>query len=78
MSATPTATTVVEHDDFALSNLRSSRESNVMTESSHESRAGSLSGVEVDALPPTDHGKGAYMALTCCTLAQAPIWGSSR
>ncbi|KAF5018234.1 hypothetical protein F66182_9797 [Fusarium sp. NRRL 66182] len=29
----------------------------------------------IDALPPTDRGRGAYIALTCCTVAQAPIWG---
>lgn len=28
-----------------------------------------------DELPPTDHGRGAYIALACCTIAQAPIWG---
>lgn len=31
---------------------------------------------EIDALPPTDRGKGAYLALACCTAAQAPIWGN--
>ncbi|KAM5354268.1 hypothetical protein ACJ41O_000918 [Fusarium nematophilum] len=31
----------------------------------------------VDALPPTDRGRGAYSALACCTIAQAPIWGYS-
>ncbi|KAF5242472.1 hypothetical protein FANTH_8638 [Fusarium anthophilum] len=30
-----------------------------------------------DSLPPTDHGKDAYLALTCCTMAQLPIWGYS-
>ena len=29
----------------------------------------------IDALPPTDRGRGAYTALACCTIAQAPIWG---
>ncbi|KAL7930767.1 MFS general substrate transporter [Trichoderma chlorosporum] len=28
-------------------------------------------------LPPADHGRGAYLALACCTIAQAPIWGYS-
>ena len=32
---------------------------------------------EIDALPPADRGKGAYLALACCTVAQAPIWGNS-
>ncbi|OAA59399.1 MFS monocarboxylate transporter [Cordyceps fumosorosea ARSEF 2679] len=27
------------------------------------------------SLPPTDHGRDAYLALACCTVAQAPIWG---
>lgn len=31
--------------------------------------------VPIDALPPTDRGRGAYVALACCTIAQAPIWG---
>ncbi|RSL94222.1 hypothetical protein CEP52_012742 [Fusarium oligoseptatum] len=31
----------------------------------------------IDALPPTDRGRGAYVALACCTIAQAPIWGYS-
>lgn len=26
-------------------------------------------------LPPADHGRAAYLALACCTIAQAPIWG---
>ncbi|KAF4968614.1 hypothetical protein FSARC_4038 [Fusarium sarcochroum] len=29
------------------------------------------------SLPPTDHGKDAYLALMCCTMAQVPIWGYS-
>jgi hypothetical protein len=29
----------------------------------------------IDTLPPTDRGRGAYTALACCTMAQAPIWG---
>ncbi|KAH7171378.1 major facilitator superfamily domain-containing protein [Dactylonectria macrodidyma] len=33
--------------------------------------------VSIDALPPTDRGRGAYIALACCTVAQAPIWGYS-
>ncbi|KAI5457062.1 major facilitator superfamily domain-containing protein [Mariannaea sp. PMI_226] len=32
---------------------------------------------QIDALPPTDRGRGAYTALACCTVAQAPIWGYS-
>jgi hypothetical protein len=32
---------------------------------------------EVDSrsLPPTDHGKQAYLVLAGCTLIQAPVWG---
>lgn len=33
---------------------------------------------QIDALPPTDRGRGAYLALACCTVAQAPIWGIGR
>jgi hypothetical protein len=32
-------------------------------------------GVE-QTLPPADYGRGAYVALACCTAAQAPIWGT--
>lgn len=30
---------------------------------------------EETALPPTDHGKQAYLVLAGCTLIQAPVWG---
>ncbi|KAK8913123.1 hypothetical protein H634G_08626 [Metarhizium anisopliae BRIP 53293] len=29
------------------------------------------------SLPPTDRGRGAYVSLACCTVAQVPIWGYS-
>ncbi|KAJ3550151.1 hypothetical protein NM208_g133 [Fusarium decemcellulare] len=32
---------------------------------------------EATSLPPTDRGREAYLALMCCTVAQAPIWGYS-
>lgn len=32
-------------------------------------------GVESVSLPPTDHGKQAYLVLLGCTMIQAPIWG---
>jgi hypothetical protein len=32
--------------------------------------------VTTDALPPADHGKDAFIALGCCTVAQAPVWGT--
>ncbi|KAJ3541499.1 hypothetical protein NM208_g4578 [Fusarium decemcellulare] len=57
------------------------------TETCHELasiRAGNESETEqqaesapINALPPTDRGRGAYTALACCTIAQAPIWGYS-
>lgn len=31
--------------------------------------------IEVPSLPPTDHGKQAYLVLAGCTLIQAPVWG---
>ncbi|EKJ69558.1 hypothetical protein FPSE_10269 [Fusarium pseudograminearum CS3096] len=37
----------------------------------HESHTSEIS------LPPTDHGKDAYLTLLCCTMAQLPIWGYS-
>ncbi|TAQ88874.1 hypothetical protein B7494_g2809 [Chlorociboria aeruginascens] len=32
---------------------------------------------EIPSLPPTDHGRQAYLVLAACTLIQAPIWGFS-
>lgn len=31
--------------------------------------------IEQPELPPADHGKGAWLALLGCVLAQVPIWG---
>lgn len=31
--------------------------------------------IEQTELPPADHGKGAWLALLGCVLAQVPIWG---
>jgi hypothetical protein len=31
--------------------------------------------LEIPTLPPTDHGKDAYLVLAGCTLIQAPVWG---
>jgi hypothetical protein len=31
--------------------------------------------IAVPSLPPTDHGKQAYLVLAGCTLIQAPVWG---
>jgi hypothetical protein len=33
------------------------------------------STVDVLSLPPTDHGKHAYLVLAGCTVIQAPVWG---
>ncbi|EPE24735.1 MFS general substrate transporter [Glarea lozoyensis ATCC 20868] len=33
--------------------------------------------IEVPSLPPTDHGKAAYLVLLGCTVLQAPIWAYS-
>lgn len=45
----------------------------------HPSVAISASPAEIEqtSLPPTDHGKQAYLVLLGCTLIQAPIWGYS-
>lgn len=32
--------------------------------------------IEMRSLPPTDHGKQAYLVLAGCTLIQAPVWGA--
>jgi hypothetical protein len=33
--------------------------------------------MEIQQLPPTDHGKQAYLVLAACTLIQVPVWGQS-
>ena len=33
------------------------------------------SEIEMRSLPPTDHGRQAYVVLAGCTLIQAPVWG---
>jgi hypothetical protein len=30
---------------------------------------------EMRSLPPTDHGRDAYLVLAGCTIIQAPVWG---
>jgi hypothetical protein len=30
---------------------------------------------EMRSLPPTDHGRDAYLVLVGCTIIQAPVWG---
>lgn len=30
---------------------------------------------EIISLPPTDHGRDAFLVLAGCTLIQAPVWG---
>jgi hypothetical protein len=37
--------------------------------------ASSDNEVGVHQLPPTDHGKQAYLVLAGCTFIQAPVWG---
>lgn len=62
---------VVELRDLQLSEPETPHpEAMVSSDTEH------ATGTAFDALPPADHGKGAYLALACCTLAQAPIWGS--
>ena len=33
------------------------------------------SETEIRSLPPTDHGRDAYLVLAGCTVIQAPVWG---
>ena len=33
--------------------------------------------IEMRSLPPSDHGKHAYLVLAGCTLIQAPVWGTN-
>jgi hypothetical protein len=44
---------------------------------SHDHTEGSVEAMEleVSSLPPTDHGKDAFLVLAGCTLIQAPVWG---
>jgi hypothetical protein len=41
--------------------------------------SGSLEAMEVEIqqLPPADHGKQAYLVLAGCSLIQAPVWGKA-
>jgi hypothetical protein len=32
--------------------------------------------IEIPSLPPTDHGRDAYLVLLGCTVIQAPVWGT--
>lgn len=64
------ATETRELDELNHDNGRISRSDDEATDMSTEHMQG-------DSLPPTDHGRGAYLALACCTVAQAPIWGYS-
>ncbi len=64
------ATETRELDELNHDNGRISRSDDEATDMSTEHMQG-------DSLPPTDHGRGAYLALACCTVAQAPIWGES-
>jgi hypothetical protein len=34
-----------------------------------------VSEVDMQSLPPADHGRQAYLVLAGCTLIQAPVWG---
>lgn len=59
----------VAGDDYELSRVHTH------DEHSREEDSGNSAQVE-QMLPPADHGRGAYIALACCTAAQAPIWGT--
>lgn len=57
-------------DDYELSR--------VYTHDEHGYEEDSRNPAQVEqTLPPADYGRGAYVALACCTAAQAPIWGTS-
>jgi hypothetical protein len=36
---------------------------------------GFIPEIDIHSLPPTDHGRQAYLVLAGCTLIQAPVWG---
>lgn len=56
-------------DDYELSRVHTNDE--------HGHEGDSRNPAEVEqTLPPADYGRGAYVALACCTAAQAPIWGT--
>ena len=59
-------------------------ENTTSTATDHESRSmtdDSSSGVSQESieqayLPPTDHGKAAWLVLAGCSVIQAPVWGT--
>lgn len=59
----------VAGDDYELSRVHTNDE--------HGREEDSRNPMQVEqTLPPADYGRGAYIALACCTAAQAPIWGT--
>lgn len=60
----------VAGDDHELSRIHTNDE--------HGRGENSRNPAQVEqTLPPADYGRRAYLALACCTAAQAPIWGTS-
>lgn len=52
-----------------------SRRSSVVQSITERVAQESVVVTEIPSLPPTDHGKAAYLVLGGCTLIQAPVWG---
>lgn len=41
----------------------------------HAERSVEAMEIELSSLPPTDHGRDAYLVLAGCMLIQASVWG---
>lgn len=62
----------LENTEIAELPGRHSASASVVAQSTFEEP---VTETEISSLPPTDHGKAAYMVLAGCTLIQAPVWG---
>jgi hypothetical protein len=66
-----------EQTVYAMESLQGERLGETESASADCERTGNVTPPPTEtSLPPTDHGKDAYLTLMCCTLAQLPIWGT--
>jgi hypothetical protein len=65
-----------EQTVYAMESLQGERPGETESPSADCERTGNVAQPTETSLPPTDHGRDAYLTLMCCTLAQLPIWGT--
>ncbi|KAM0321261.1 hypothetical protein ACHAPQ_009528 [Fusarium lateritium] len=66
-----------EQTVYAMESLQGERPAQTESPLPDCERTGNIAQPTEASLPPTDHGRDAYLTLMCCTLAQLPIWGYS-